>query len=78
MSHIVAFCVSKVGDVTVKHCTFAEATSEPGLAFQSAQFDGIFGMGFSNIAVDNVLPPFQEMLQEKVVTTPVFAFYLDQ
>lgn len=68
----------KVGDVTIKQCTFAEATSEPGLQFIAAKFDGLFGMGFQSIAVDNVVPPFQQMLKEGVVQTPLFAFYLDR
>ena len=64
--------------MTVKNCTFAEATSEPGLSFVLAKFDGIFGMGFQTIAVDNVEPPFQKMLDDKLVANPVFAFYLNR
>jgi cathepsin D len=67
-----------VGNVTVKSCTFAEATHEPGLTFVVAKFDGIFGMGFQNISVDNVEPPFQKMLDQKLVAEPLFAFYLDR
>merc|ERR1712072_705412 len=45
-----------VGGVDCPNTLFAEATSEPGLAFKIGKFDGIMGMAFESIAVDGMTP----------------------
>lgn len=65
-----------IGDITVKHQDFAEATKEPGLAFAFGRFDGILGLGFDTLAVHRMVPPFHQMIAQKAIDEPVFAFYL--
>lgn len=65
-----------IGDIKIKGQDFGEATSEPGLAFAFGRFDGILGLGFDSIAVNKVVPPFYNMINQKLIDEPVFAFYL--
>ena len=59
----------------IKDQTFAEAVSEPGMAFVAAKFDGILGMGYSTIAVDGVVPPFYNMLKQNLVQVYSYSFF---
>ncbi|TID22386.1 vacuolar protease A [Venturia nashicola] len=65
-----------IGDLTIKDQLFAEATAEPGLAFAFGRFDGILGLGYDRISVNGIPPPFYNMLDQKLLDEPVFAFYL--
>ncbi|KAH6721216.1 aspartic peptidase domain-containing protein [Leptodontidium sp. 2 PMI_412] len=65
-----------IGDLKVKNQIFAEATEEPGLAFAFGRFDGILGLGFDTISVNKIPPPFYNMIDQKLLDEPVFAFYL--
>jgi len=67
-----------VGGVTAKGQDFAMVDVVKGLgtAFAIGKFDGILGLGFGSISVDNLTTVFSNMVEQKVVDAPVFGFYL--
>ena len=65
-----------MGGIMVPRQGFAESVKEPGFTFALARFDGIMGMGFHNIAVKGVVPPFYNMVERDLVDEPIFSFYL--
>ena len=64
------------GGVAVTKQVFAEVTSEQGTSFAVAKFDGILGMAWQTISVNNVVPVFQNLFSQGSVSQNSFAFYL--
>jgi cathepsin D len=65
-----------IGGLKVKNQVFAEATSEPGITFVLAAFDGILGMAFESISVDQVTPVFYNLIAQKLIQQAQFGFWL--
>ncbi|KAI0352958.1 aspartic peptidase A1 [Trametes cingulata] len=76
MEGFVSQDVLTIGDLTIKHQDFAEATKEPGLAFAFGKFDGILGLAYDTISVNHIVPPFYNMINQKLIDSPVFSFRL--
>jgi Eukaryotic aspartyl protease len=70
--------VTLADDLVVQHQRFAEIQDAGGLglAYALGKFDGILGLGFTSISVDNTITVFENAMQQNVVDQPVFAFYL--
>ncbi|VDP41249.1 unnamed protein product [Heligmosomoides polygyrus] len=55
------------------------ATQEPGIAFVAAKFDGILGMGWDRISVNNIPQPMDQIFANKALCPEaVFAFWLNR
>ena len=65
-----------VGGIEIEDQGFGEVLQEPGIAFLFGKFDGIFGLGYSNIAVQGVVPPFYNMVDQQKLNIEVFSVFL--
>jgi len=69
-----------VGDIDVKGQTFAEISTVSfgplNIAFAVGKFDGLLGLGFKSISQYNIPTPFEQMIDQKLISESVFAFYL--
>lgn len=67
-----------VGGLEIADQGFGETTEMPGLTFAFAKFDGIMGLGYDTISVASVVPPFYNMVDQKLISEPLFSFYLQR
>lgn len=67
-----------LGDLPIKHQSFAEVENAAGLGvgYAIGKFDGILGLGWDRISVDGVEPPFHNLVDAGELANQVFAFYL--
>jgi saccharopepsin len=66
-----------VGGLAIKNQDFAESVKEPGITFAMGKFDGIFGLGYDTIAVQHVVPPFYNMINQKLIDQKVFGVWMN-
>jgi saccharopepsin len=76
-----------LGNAVVKGQTFAEVSTvdigRSGLlncmnAFTKDKFDGLMGLGFRTISEYNIPTPFENMIDQELISEPVFAFHLQE
>merc|ERR1711988_638240 len=69
-----------IGDVEVPETLFAEVSTVSfgplNIAFAMGKFDGILGLGFKSISEYQLPTAFEMMIDQKLISEPVFGFYL--
>uniref|UniRef100_A0A1B0GJE0 Peptidase A1 domain-containing protein n=2 Tax=Lutzomyia longipalpis TaxID=7200 RepID=A0A1B0GJE0_LUTLO len=66
-----------IGGFRVEDQVFAEAVTQPGMTFVTAKYDGVFGLGFKETAVNRVVPPLYNMIAQGLIEKPIFSFYIN-
>ncbi|XP_003220414.1 renin [Anolis carolinensis] len=66
--------IVRVADIPVVQL-FAEAIALPNKPFIYARFDGVLGMGYPSQAIDGVIPVFDKIISERVLSEEVFSVY---
>uniref|UniRef100_A0A8C5SP02 Peptidase A1 domain-containing protein n=1 Tax=Laticauda laticaudata TaxID=8630 RepID=A0A8C5SP02_LATLA len=57
---------------------FGLSFEEPGSIFTYAKFDGILGLAYPTISVDQATPVFDNLMKEGLVQQDLFSFYLSR
>lgn len=76
VSGFVSEDVISMGGLKIKGQQFGEVTSEPGLTFAFGKFDGIFGLAYDSIAVNHIVPPVYNAIEQGLLDEAQFSFYL--
>lgn len=69
--------VVNIGGINIKYQVFAQAT-QMGSTFDSDLYDGLLGMAFTPVAVDDIVPPFLNMIDQNLLDEPVFSVWMDR
>ncbi|KAM9003090.1 chymosin-like [Sarcophilus harrisii] len=57
---------------------FGLSTQEPGNIFTYSEFDGILGLGYPSLAVDQATPVFDNMMNKHLVAQNLFSVYMNR
>ena len=65
-----------VAGLVAKQAQFGQVTKLEGISFIASKFDGLMGMGWPAISVDNLPLVFDLLVEQKQVEGNSFSFYL--
>jgi hypothetical protein len=66
----------QLGSVKLKQARFGDVGYETGHAFSKGHFSGIVGLAFPSLAASGMYPLFDQMMDQKVLKTNSFGFFL--
>uniref|UniRef100_A0A8D0Y732 Peptidase A1 domain-containing protein n=1 Tax=Sus scrofa TaxID=9823 RepID=A0A8D0Y732_PIG len=66
----------QVGDLIIKNQAFGISLAEDDMVFENAVFDGVLGLGYPSLALEGTTPIFDTIMNQSLISEPVFAFYL--
>ncbi|XP_069801438.1 gastricsin [Dendropsophus ebraccatus] len=76
LTGILSYDTVNIQSISISQQEFGLSVTEPGSNFVYAQFDGILGLAYPSIAVGGATTVMQGMIQQNLISQPVFGFYL--
>lgn len=70
--------MSRDGDIIVKDQDFGLSTAQSSFPFMLDNFDGIMGLSFKELAINNTLPVLYNMKEQGLIERAFFSIYLSQ
>jgi hypothetical protein len=64
--------------LSIPKTTFGQATKENSIMVEDPSFDGILGLAFTSLAVDNVIPPVINAINQGLLSMPIFMVWLEE
>ncbi|XP_075766108.1 gastricsin-like isoform X2 [Pelodiscus sinensis] len=76
LTGIFGFDTVTIEGISITNQEFGLSETEPGTNFLYSQFDGILGLGFPAISAGGATTVMQGLMQENLISAPLFSFYL--
>ncbi|XP_042689627.1 gastricsin isoform X2 [Centrocercus urophasianus] len=76
LTGIFGFDTVTIQGISITNQEFGLSETEPGTNFLYSPFDGILGLAFPAISAGGATTVMQKMLQENLLDSPIFSFYL--
>uniref|UniRef100_A0A8D0DYW2 Peptidase A1 domain-containing protein n=1 Tax=Salvator merianae TaxID=96440 RepID=A0A8D0DYW2_SALMN len=78
MNGIVGYDTVMVSSLVDTNQPFGMSTTEPGMIFVYAKFDGILGLAYPSISADGSTPFFDNVMNEGLVQQDLFSVYMSR
>ncbi|XP_044798491.1 pregnancy-associated glycoprotein-like isoform X1 [Bubalus bubalis] len=67
----------QIGDLVIMNQTFALTYRQISKILPFVPFEGVLGLGYPSLTTSRIIPVFDSLMLQKVISEPVFAFYLN-